>query len=154
MVRSGLGVDTTRNDVNVEQFAYHLLTEFEQLALTEKRPGASSVISRKGSLEVERSKAKKGEEETGRSPTKREGKEEKPKCRRRRCWNCGSPDHMSPACTRPKGTNHNYPQKARLQKVEGEEKSPSSSRGKEEEGGTEQASKKDLLEQANKMLKV
>ena len=60
---------------------------------------------------------------------------------------------MSPACTRPKGTNHNYPQKARLQKVEGEEKSPSSSRGKEEEGGTEQASMKDLLEQANKMLK-
>ena len=71
-----------------------------------------------------------------------------------RCWNCGSPDHMSPACTRPKGTNDNSPQKPRLQKVEGEEKSPSSSRGKEEEGGTEQASKKDLLEQANKMLKV
>ena len=83
LVRSGRGVDTTPNDVNVEQFA----AEFEQLALTEKRPGASSVAA-KGeqpkikSLEVERSKAKKGEEETGRSPTKREeGKEEKPKCR-------------------------------------------------------------------------
>ena len=87
LVGSGLGVDTTPNDVNVGQFAYHLLAEFEQLALTEKRPGASSVAA-KGEqpklkpLEVERSKAKKGEEETGRSPTKREeGKEEKPKCR-------------------------------------------------------------------------
>ena len=61
---------------------------------------------------------------------------------------------MSPACTKPKGTNDNSPQKPRLQKVEGEEKSPSRSRGKEEEGGTEQASMKDLLEHANKMLKT
>ena len=38
IVRSGLQVDTTPNEVNVEQFAYHLLDEFEQLALTEKRP--------------------------------------------------------------------------------------------------------------------
>ena len=52
-----------------------------------------------------------------------------------------------------KGTHDNSPQKPRLQKVEGEEKSPPSSREKEEEGGTEQASMKDLLEQANKMLK-
>ena len=59
---------------------------------------------------------------------------------------------MSLACTRPKGTNDNSPQKPRLQKVEREEKSPSSSRGKQE-GGTEQASMKNLLEQANKMLK-
>ena len=85
LVRSGLGVDTTPNDVNLEQFAYHLLAEFEQLALTEKKPGTSSAAA-KGeqpklkSLEAEKSKAKKGEEETGRSPTKREdGKDEKPK---------------------------------------------------------------------------
>ncbi|CAL1145208.1 unnamed protein product [Cladocopium goreaui] len=71
LVRSGLGVDTTPNDVNVEQFAYHLLAEFEQLALTEKKPGTSSAAA-KGeqpklkSLEAEKSKAKKGEEETGR----------------------------------------------------------------------------------------
>ena len=42
LVRSGLGVDTTPNDVNVEQFAYHLLAEFEQLALSEKRPGCTT----------------------------------------------------------------------------------------------------------------
>ena len=62
--RSGPGIDTTPNDVNVEQFAYHLLAEFEQLALTEKRPGASSVAA-KGeqpklkSLEVEGQKRRK-----------------------------------------------------------------------------------------------
>ena len=37
--------------------------------------------------------------------------------------------------------------KPRLQKVEGEEKSPSSPKTKEDEGGSEQASMKDLLEQ-------
>ena len=155
LVRSGLGVDTTPNDTNVEQFAYHLLAEFEQLALTEKKPGASTAAA-KGeqpklkSLEAERTKAKKGDEETGRSPTKgEEGKDEKPKgrffltdqgCKRgkacnfshdvkdekRRCWNCSCPDHTSRACTRPENSNDTSPQKPPLQKVEGEEKSPSS----------------------------
>ena len=46
LVRSGLGVDTTPNDTNVEQFAYHLLAEFEQLALTEKKPGASTAAAK------------------------------------------------------------------------------------------------------------
>ena len=49
LVGSGLGVDTTPNDVNVGQFAYHLLAEFEQLALTEKRPGASQRVSSQSS---------------------------------------------------------------------------------------------------------
>ena len=40
-----------------------------------------------------------------------------------------------------------------MQKVEGEEKSPSSSKAKEDEGSSEQASMKDFLEQASKMLK-
>ena len=85
LIPSGLGGDTTPNDTNVEHFACHLLAEFEQVALTEKKPGASTAAA-KGeqpklkSLEAERTKAKKGDEETGRSPTKREGKDEKPKC--------------------------------------------------------------------------
>ena len=142
LVRSGLGVDTIPNDVNVEQFAYHLLAEFEQLALTEKKPGASAAAKgeppKLKSLEAEKGKAKKGDEETGRSPTKREeGKDEKPKCRffltdqgckrgktcnfshdvkdeKRRCGNCRCPDHMSPACPRPKNLNDTSPQKPRL----------------------------------------
>ena len=68
-------------------------------------------------------------------------------------WNCGCPDHMSPACTRPKNSNDTSPQRPRMQKVEGEEKSPSSSKAKEDEGSSEQASMKDFLEQASKMLK-
>ena len=66
---------------------------------------------------------------------------------KRRFWNCGCPDHMSPACTRPKNSNDTSPQKPRLQKVEGEETSPSSPKTKEDEGGSEQASMKDFLEQ-------
>ena len=46
IVRSGLQVDTTPNEVNVEQFAYHLLAEFEQLALTEKRPWSSKLSTK------------------------------------------------------------------------------------------------------------
>ena len=50
-------------------------------------------------------------------------------------------------------SNDTSPQRPRRQKVEGEEKSPSSSKAKEDEGSSEQASMKDFLEQANKMLK-
>ena len=70
------------------------------------------------------------------------------KMKKRRCWNCGSPEHMSPACPRPKATGDASPTRLKAQKVEGEESSPSSSRGKEEEGSQEQASMKELLEQA------
>ena len=50
-MRSGLGVDTTPTDVNVEQLAYHLLAEYEQLALTEKRPGGRSEVKPKPEAE-------------------------------------------------------------------------------------------------------
>ena len=73
IVRSGLQVDTTPNEVNVEQFAYHLLAEFEQLALTEKRPGARSYPQKPKPQEAEKpkvSKLKKFEEET-KSSTRR-----------------------------------------------------------------------------------
>ena len=48
------------------------------LLLTE--PIVADLSMTPGELEAERTKAKKGDEETGRSPTKREGKDEKPKC--------------------------------------------------------------------------
>ena len=65
-----------------------------------------------------------------------------------------SPEHMAPSCTRPKGPGDTSPTRLKAQRAEGEESSPSSSKGKEEEGSQEQqASMKDLLEQANKMLK-
>ena len=42
LVRSGLGVDTTPAEVNVEQLANHLLAELDQLSITDKRPGQGS----------------------------------------------------------------------------------------------------------------
>jgi TFIIF-interacting CTD phosphatase-like protein len=116
------------------------------------------------------SKLKKLEEE-GRSPTKREeSKEEKGKCKfilsdhgcrrgktcswshdqkddKRRCRTCECPDHMSPACPRPKDRNDQSLQKPKIQKAEGEETSSptSSTKGKEEEMSSETASMIHLL---------
>ena len=62
---------------------------------------------------------------------------------------------MSPACPRPRDKSDQSPQKPRIQKAEGEETSSptSSTKGKEEEVSNESASMKELLEQANTMLK-
>ena len=82
LVRSGLGVDTTPNDTNVEQLAYHLLAEYEQLALTEKRPGARSDPNKLKPAEAEKpkvAKLKKLEEEKGEGSPGR--KEERGKCK-------------------------------------------------------------------------
>ena len=109
-------MDTTPSEVNVEQFAYHLLAEFEQLALTEKCPGTRSDPQKPKPQEAEKpkvSKFKKLEEETKSPPRREVPREEKPKCKlylseqgcrrgkacnwshdqkdeRGRCWNCGS----------------------------------------------------------------
>ena len=84
LVRSGLQVDTTPSDTNVEQFAYHLLAEFEQLALTEKRLGDRSDPQKPKPQEAEKPKVlklKKLEEETKYSPRREDSREEKPKCK-------------------------------------------------------------------------
>ena len=59
---------------------------------------------------------------------------------------------MSPACPRPKERGASSPQKPKVQKVEGEDTSSTSSKLKEDEG-TEGPTMKELLEQANTMLK-
>ena len=46
---------------------------------------------------------------------------------------CGSPEHMAPSCTRPKGPGDTSPTRLKAQRAEGEESSPSSSKDKEEE---------------------
>lgn len=90
-------------------FAFHVAAEFEQVVHQE----TSNPVKKKNEPEKPKAaKLKKLEEETVRLPAKREyGKEEKQNCKiflsnpkdeKRRCWTCGSPDHMSPACARPK----------------------------------------------------
>ena len=76
-----------------------------------------------------------------------EGRDDK-----RRCWVCGSVDHFAPACTRPKGSSENSPPKARALKSEAEQ----GGNQKESDAPTAPSSEsaiKDLMEEANKMLK-
>ena len=174
LARSILQVDSTPTSTSVTSFALHLVAEFEQVVHQETSNASKKRVEPE---KAKVSKLKKLEEE-GRSPTKKEEqKEEKGRCkfflsnqgRRRgkmcswshdqkdeksRCWNCGCPDHMSPSCPQPKDRNDLSPQKPKIQKAEGEETSSptSSTKGKEEVSG-ETASMKELLEQANTMLK-
>ena len=172
LARSTLQVDSTPTSSSVASFALHLIAEFEQVVHQE----ATNAPKKKVEEKPKAAKLKKLEEE--KSPTKKEdAREERGKCKfylsdtgcrrgkscqwshdqkdeKRRCWTCGSPEHMAPSCTRPKGPGDTSPTRLKAQRAEGEESSPSSSKGKEEEGSQEQqASMKDLLEQANKMLK-
>ena len=166
-------VDSTPTSTSVTSFALHLVAEFEQV-VHQETSNASKKRTEPEKAKV--SKLKKLEEE-GRSPTKRESKEEKGKCKffltdqgcrrgktcswshdqkddKRRCQNCECPDHMSPACSRPKDRNDQSPQKPKIQKAQGEETSSptSSTKGKEEEMSSETASMIHVLEQANTML--
>ena len=82
LVRSGLQMDTVPNDINVEQFAYHLLAEYEQLSISEKRPGGNATTSKQDATkakqnEVEKPKAAKLRklEEDARSPQREVKKE-------------------------------------------------------------------------------
>ena len=90
LVRSGLQVDTVPNDANVEQFAYHLvLAEYEQLSISEKRPGGNAATSKQDAAEakqpeVEKPKAAKLRKlkEDVKSPTRRsEEGETRGKCK-------------------------------------------------------------------------
>ena len=75
---------------------------------------------------------------------------------KRRCWNCGSVDHMAATCTRPKGSSESPSLRPKAQKLEGEESPTSSNKDKKEkmEGDDAEPSMKPLLEEANKMMKT
>ena len=173
LARSTLQVDATPTSSSVTSFALHLLAEFEQVVHQES---AQTSKKKADPEKVKNLKVKKVEEEGGRSPASRNEKTEdgKPKCKfylsdggcrrgkscnwshdqrdeRRRCWNCGSPEHMAPSCTRPRSSNESPSPKAKQQKVEGEDTSSTTS--KEEESKEESVKMKELLEQANTMLK-
>ena len=166
-------MDATPTSSSITSFALHLLAEFEQVVHQE----SAQTSKKKQEVEkVKTVKAKKIEEDGGRSPERKTGRneDEKPKCKsyltdsgcrkgkachyshdlkdeRCRCWTCGSPDHMAPACSRPKGPNDSPSPKAKMQRVEGEDSGSTAS--KEEDPKEESLKMKELLEQANVMLK-
>ena len=167
-------MDTTPTELTVTRFATHLLAEIEQVALTEKRTGGQTSkqdVPKLKAMEVEKPEKGKGK---GQERSAEDGGG-KPRCRfffsdggckkgklcgfshegrddKRRCWVCGSVDHFAPACTRPKGSSENSPPKARALKSEAEQ----GGNQKESDAPTAPSSEsaiKDLMEEANKMLK-
>ena len=172
LARNSLGVDTRPTDITVNQFATHLLAEVEQVSLAEKRAAS---VGMKGDVKLKAMEVDKGK---GKGKDKLDGDEkQKPKCKfyltdggcrkgkecgfshdvrdeKRRCYTCGSVDHLSPSCTRSRGpSSETSPTKPRVAKVEGEDKGSS---GKDPEVSSQASSDsavKDLLEEANKMLR-
>ena len=176
MVRNSLGVDTTPTAVTVGHFATHLLAEIEQVALTEKRTGppAAKVEAPKiKAFEVEKSEKGKGrgserqaEESPGKTKCKfylseggcRKGKQctysHEARDEKRRCWTCGAVDHMSSSCTRPKSTSvEGSPTRMKGMKMEQEDRTPSSKETDAQSSASTEMSMKELMEEANKMLK-
>ena len=174
LIRSTLLVDTALSKENIEQLAHHILSEVDQLAHTEKKPGSTSAAKgdpmKLKSLEVE------GGEKGKPKPREGQGEEPRPKsrckffltesgCRRgkectwahdekdgkRRCYVCGSTEHLATTCTRPKTPADGSPKKQKGAKVEGEDQSPKVSE-ETPKGGADPALK-DLLDEASKMLK-
>ena len=171
LARNALGVDVTPTVTNVSQFATHLLAEVEQLAMSEKR--VTSAGKNEGPPKIKNLEYEK--EDKGKGKGRERPEEEKPRrckfyltdsgCRRgksctwahdakdekRRCYNCGAVDHMSPSCTRPRADGS--PSKAKAVKNETEDSSPKKSETESEAGSQSEGAMKDLLEEASKVLR-
>ena len=182
LARSTLQVDSNPTSTTVTSFALHLLAEFEQVCHHEVHNNSQS---KKKQVEAqEKAKANKmkkieAEEEKkdgdgSQSPGKR-GKgvckffNSEGGCRRgkactwsheardekRRCYVCGSVEHLAPQCTRPKTAAEASASRPKIQKLEEEgfQVNEKDMKQKEESVEEEESSMKGLLEQANKMLK-
>ena len=169
LARSSLMIDSVPTHTSVSQYAEHVMAELEQVNLqSRKRDGSHQEAPKIKKFEEQRDKKDWKEKK---EDDEKEKEKEKSRCRfyltdqgcrrgkgcsyapdtkddKKRCWNCGGVDHMSPACTRPKDTKEGGT-KPRISKVE-KEKTTSK---KEEETEEQQPSIKDLLKEANDMLK-
>lgn len=167
LVKSSLMVDSIPTHESINKYSEHLLAELEQLGHQSKKKETST----------EAPKLKRFEETTKdrkESQEKKEGDDkgkEKSKCKffltdqgcrrgkgctfshdqkddKRRCWNCGGVDHMATTCTRSKeGKEGGRPKTMKMEKEKNVK-----AEGEEDEGQP-QLSVKDLLKEANDMLK-
>ena len=174
LARSSLGVDTSPTELTVSRFATHLLAELDQVALTEKRSGGAPKVEgpKLKSLETEKQDKGKGK---GQERGQEEG-QGRPRCKfymsdggckkgklcgfshdfkdeKKRCWTCGAVDHFSPNCSRPKGSTDGSPTRARVLKTEGEGKGGVQKDVESSSVAGSEASIKELMEEASKMLK-
>ena len=180
LVRNNLAVDTTPTSASVDQLAAHLLAEFEQLAITEKKV---MPIPTKKDTEAPKIKAVEvdsAEKGKGKGKDKERSEEERPRqkckyylteggCRKgrectwsheqrdevRRCYVCGSSQHLAPSCNRPKSSPSSpekFTPKAKQAKSEGEDKGNNKKEAQESVASSPDAMK-DLIEEASKVLK-
>ena len=70
----------------------------------------------------------------------------------RRCYGCGSPHHLAPACPRPR-SGSGSPAKVKTVKVEDEDRSSSRKDSETASVSSSDTQMKDLLEEASRMLK-
>ena len=173
LARHGLGIDTVPTLESVTQFAMHLLSECEQISQMEKKPmtpAPKGEIKLK-SVETEKEDAAKGKGK-GKDRSPEEEKTEKPraKCRfflttegcrkgkerrfshsekdgKRRCYTCGSTEHMAPEC--PRKSLSESPPKQKMVKAENDLGQGSKNA---EDPSSETETMKGLIEEANKML--
>eukprot|EP00435_Cladocopium_sp_Y103_P016796 s584_g4.t1 len=175
LVRSSLGVDTTPSDLNITQFANHLLAELEQASLSEKRTPSSTAKDQAKLKRIEDSQGsgegkskEKGEEGQSRERQRckffftdsgcRKGKEcrflhditKEEMAEKRRCWTCGAIDHLSPSCPRKSGSES--PKRGKAIKVEAEKIGQAEKEGSGAEA-SQASTMKGLLEEASKLLK-
>ena len=179
LARSTLQVDATPTSKSVTSFASHLLAECEQVAhqeMTPKKPKEKedrSKTMRLKRMEEEGKGGGKGKDMGKESWEPREkfpckfftsdqgckkGKEcrylHEAKDEKRRCYICGSVDHIAPGCSRPRGGERSS-ERSKIAKVEGED--PQTNAPREVASSPEENEKgdamKNLLEEANKMLK-
>ena len=168
LVKSALMVDAVPSHDSITKYSEHLMAELEQVNQQSRKresPGSTEVPKIKKFEEG-------GKEKKEVEKEKREGdSKDKGKCRffltdqgcrrgkscsyshearddRRRCWNCGGVDHMSPQCQRPKeGKDAAKPKVAKIEKGKEE------GRMEEVEGLSSPPTMKELLDEANKVLK-
>lgn len=177
LARSTLQVDSTPTSRSVTSFALHLIAEIEQVVYHE-----TQAASKRQPLPVKALKAKKFEieEEKGRRIADREGQDgELPKCKffltpsgckkgrdcrfshdqkddQRRCYVCGSTEHLVPTCPRRKGdpAQRQHPRSAKAEVVEETGKDEPSTSASSTDDKSNEPTVKSLLEEATKVLKT
>ena len=175
LARNSLQVDTNPTPVSVSQFATHLIAEIDQLALAEKRSAGAGGGKKEdakvkkldeGGMKKGKNVEVKVKEMEVKQPCKffltdsgcRRGKD----CRwshdlkddQRRCYSCGSTKHLAPNCPTKdpvSPTSSTSPPKVKKEKED--------EKGRKEDdeksaGGTEGEKMDELLEEANKMLRM
>ena len=177
LAKSSLQIDTTPTEVSVMTYANHLLAEVEQIAHQDRKKKEEKPSSPDQKLkrigEESKGEGKGGRAEkttTCRFFCTEDGCRKGRSClwshvldEKKRCWNCGSIHHFSPGCERPRDPPKEGGEKGG--KAEGKGQKAIGKIAKKEEVKEETSVKevaepiaptesvKELLEEANKMLK-